>query len=74
MTTRAAESRASAVVIGDFEMGAARLEAMAVDWREGQFKQRDIADADAILRGLGHCLTELRQGASVAPGGCADGP
>lgn len=47
-------------IVQDFAAGAERLASTATDWQQGQFSTRDLTDADAVLRGMSHCLAELR--------------
>lgn len=54
------DHRSSAEIVHDFTNAAQSLSAMAGDWSQGQFKPSDLANADAILRGLQHLLVELR--------------
>jgi hypothetical protein len=58
-----ASPREPGAILADFAAGADRLTAIAGDWQQRQFKPGDLAGADSVLRGLGHCLAELRQGA-----------
>lgn len=55
-------ARQASEVVADFAAAADRLQAMATDWAVGQFRHNDVANADAILRGLAALLIELRQG------------
>lgn len=54
-------ARQAFAVVANFAAGADRLQAMAADWAVGQFRRNDLANADAILRGLAALLVELRQ-------------
>lgn len=53
-------ARPASEVAADFAAGADRLQRMAADWAIGQFRHHDVANADAILRGLAMLLVELR--------------
>lgn len=55
-----AERDASAIV-SDFASASGRLNAMAADWRAGQFRPGDLSDAAHTLEGLARLLAELRQ-------------
>ncbi|WHZ20702.1 MAG: hypothetical protein OJF55_002851 [Rhodanobacteraceae bacterium] len=54
--------RQASEIVADFAAAADRLAAMAKDWAVGQFRHHDMANADAILRGLSALMVELRQG------------
>ena len=55
-------TRQASEIVADFAAAADRLADMAKAWAVGQFRHNDIANADAILRGLAALLIELRHG------------
>lgn len=54
-------ARPAGEVVADFAAAADRLADMAKDWAIGQFRNNDVSNADAVLRGLAALLVELRQ-------------
>ena len=65
MTARAmpAPGRDAFAIVCDFSAASGRLNAMAADWQQGQFRAGDTTDANNLLEGLRALLAELRQGA-----------
>ena len=53
-------TRGAFEIVRDFAAASSRLNNMARDWTQGQFKAGDKTDANNLLEGLRALLAELR--------------